>query len=275
MRTDTIFYQLFQTFPSLLFELIGEPVAEAQSYQFSSVEIKELAFRADGLFLPETSGKPIYFAEVQFQPKDDFYWRFISEIFLYLGQYKPEHEWFAVAIFASRSLDVAFPLPYRILDPQVKRVYLDELGAIEPTVELDIVKLVVTPEVRVEQVNLLTQQARDQFSDLAVKQKVIELIQTILVYKFTQLSRQEIEAMFGLDEIKQTRYFREVAEDFKQEGILEGKLEGILEGKLEGKLETVSLLLRLGLSVEQIAQELGLDIEIVRQTAQTDQSDRN
>jgi len=165
----------------------------------------------------------------------------------------------------------------------VKRVYLDELGAIEPTVELDIVKLVVTPEVRVEQVNLLTQQARDQFSDLAVKQKVIELIQTILVYKFTQLSRQEIEAMFGLDEIKQTRYFREVAEDFKQEGILEGKLEGILEGKLEGilegklegKLETVSLLLRLGLSVEQIAQELGLDIEIVRQTAQTDQSDRN
>lgn len=100
------------------------------------------------------------------------------------------------------------------------------MGEIEPTVELDIVKLVVTPEVRVEQVNLLTQQARDQFSDLAVKQKVIELIQTILVYKFTQLSRQEIEAMFGLDEIKQTRYFREVAEDFKQEGILEGKLEG-------------------------------------------------
>ena len=136
MRTDTIFYQLFQTFPSLLFELIGEPVAEAQSYQFLSVEIKELAFRADGLFLTESVGKPIYFAEVQFQPKDDFYWRFISEIFLYLGQYKPDHEWFAVAIFASRSLDVPFPLPYRYLNPQVKRVYLDELGEVTPTGKL-------------------------------------------------------------------------------------------------------------------------------------------
>jgi predicted transposase YdaD len=52
MRTDTIFYQLFQTFDTLLFELIGEPVENAVGYKFESVEVKEKAFRFDGIFYP-------------------------------------------------------------------------------------------------------------------------------------------------------------------------------------------------------------------------------
>ena len=48
-----------------------------------------------------------------------------------------------------------------------------------------------------------------------------------------------------------------------------GKLEGIKEGKLEGikegKLETIPLLVKLGLSLEQIAKELDIDLEIVKQ----------
>jgi len=35
------------------------------------------------------------------------------------------------------------------------------------------------------------------------------------------------------------------------------------EGKLEGKLETVPLLRKLGLSDEQIAQNLGLSLDLV------------
>jgi predicted transposase YdaD len=48
MKTDTLFYQLFQAFHTLLFELIDRPIAEAEGYKFSSVEIKEKAFRFDG-----------------------------------------------------------------------------------------------------------------------------------------------------------------------------------------------------------------------------------
>jgi predicted transposase YdaD len=47
MRTDTIFYQLFLTFHSLLFELLGEPIENAHDYQFVSAKIKEKAFRFD------------------------------------------------------------------------------------------------------------------------------------------------------------------------------------------------------------------------------------
>ena len=59
MRTDTIFYQLFQTFPSLLFELLGQPPERGLGYQFTSREIKELARRFDGLFLPPESAEDL------------------------------------------------------------------------------------------------------------------------------------------------------------------------------------------------------------------------
>ena len=73
MRTDTIFYQIFLTFHSLLFELIGLPIENANGYRFISIEVKEKAFRFDGIFIPDSENNPIYFVEVQFQPKPDFY----------------------------------------------------------------------------------------------------------------------------------------------------------------------------------------------------------
>jgi predicted transposase/invertase (TIGR01784 family) len=58
--------------------------------------------------------------------------------------------------------------------------------------------------------------------------------------------------MFGLSEFKQTRVYQEALE----------------EGKQEGKLEAIPRFLALGLSVEQIAEGLGLTVEEVRQAAQ-------
>lgn len=69
MKTDSIFYRLFQEFPSIFFELIGNLPEEASLYQFSSIEIKQTAFRIDGVFFPtEENDYQIYFVEVQFQP---------------------------------------------------------------------------------------------------------------------------------------------------------------------------------------------------------------
>jgi predicted transposase/invertase (TIGR01784 family) len=49
------------------------------------------------------------------------------------------------------------------------------------------------------------------------------------------------------------------------------KREGRQEGRQEGKLESIPRLLALGLSVEQIAQALDLDLEQVRQVIQETQ----
>ena len=56
MKTDSIFYRLFLEFPGIFFELIQGDDLEADDYQFTSREVKQLAFRMDGLFLPKTEG---------------------------------------------------------------------------------------------------------------------------------------------------------------------------------------------------------------------------
>ena len=93
MKTDSIFYRLFQEFPSIFFELIGNSPEVANVYQFASVEIKQTAFRIDGVFLPTQGDEnPIYFAEVQFQPDSEIYSRLIAEVSLYLRQNKPAND---------------------------------------------------------------------------------------------------------------------------------------------------------------------------------------
>jgi predicted transposase YdaD len=65
MKTDTLFYELFRAFNSLLFELIEQPPSNAEGYEFLSVEVKEKAFRFDGVFVPDVTDKSIIFTEVQ------------------------------------------------------------------------------------------------------------------------------------------------------------------------------------------------------------------
>ncbi|MGI8501069.1 MAG: Rpn family recombination-promoting nuclease/putative transposase, partial [Hassallia sp.] len=150
MKTDSIFYRLFQEFPSIFFELIGEPPEEANFYQFSSVEIKQTAFRIDGVFLPtQTEENPIYFVEVQFQPDSEIYSRLFAEICLYLRQNKPQNDWFAAVIYPTRSVDTGDIRHYRefFASHRVSRIYLDELGE---TASLPIgiatIKLVISDE---------------------------------------------------------------------------------------------------------------------------------
>jgi predicted transposase YdaD len=57
-------------------------------------------------------------------------------------------------------------------------------------------------------------------------------LETVLLSKFSQLSRQEIEAMFLVSDIKQTRVYQEA----KQEGREEGRQEGREEGRQNGEI---------------------------------------
>ena len=107
MKTDSLFYRLFQALPRLFFDLVGLPTLPAEQYRFQSVELKQTALRLDGLFRPpeDRSDLPLFFIEVQFQPTKDLYPRLFAEIFLYLKQYQPPHPWQAVVIYPSRAVD--------------------------------------------------------------------------------------------------------------------------------------------------------------------------
>ncbi|MHC5824978.1 MAG: hypothetical protein ACYT04_56325 [Nostoc sp.] len=93
-------------------------------------------------------------------------------------------------------------------------------------------------------------------------------METILIYKLPRLSREDIRKMFGENELRQTRFYQDVFEEGKKEGRREVFEEGREEGRQEAKLEAIPQLLALGLSIEQIAQVVGLDEQLVRQAAQ-------
>ena len=101
MRTDSIFYRIFQTNPRILFEILGQPPAVADGYEFRSVEVKQLAFRIDGVFLPkpDAADQTVIFLETQFQKDPHFYHRYCAEIANYLKQYPQTFDWKAVVIF--------------------------------------------------------------------------------------------------------------------------------------------------------------------------------
>ncbi len=70
------------------------------------------------------------------------------------------------------------------------------------------------------------------------------------------MNREEIKAMFGLSELKQTRFYQEAKE------------EGIEVGERKAKLDAVPGLIALGLTREQIAQVLNLSLEEISQIIQ-------
>lgn len=264
MKTDTIFYSLFQEFPSFFFELIDRSPDEATAYEFTSREIKQLAFRIDGLFLPKTEEpeKPFYLAEVQFQPDADLYYRIFGELFLYLRQYKPLNPWRVVVIYPNRRIEHEQMLQFQELltSQRVQRIYLDELPeAADRSLGVKVVKLVIEPaETAAEQARQSIAMARQQLSDPTVLRDLINLIETIIVYKLPQKSREEIAAMLNLSELRQTRFYQEV----KQEGLE----EGLEQGERQAKLEAIRRMIAFGMNLETIAQLLDLSLEFVRQT---------
>ncbi|QSV73869.1 MAG: Rpn family recombination-promoting nuclease/putative transposase [Aphanizomenon flos-aquae KM1D3_PB] len=220
MHTDTIFYQIFLTFHTLLFELLGQPTENAEGYEFTSVEVKEKAFRFDGIFMPDSEEKPIYFVEVQFQNKPEFYWELITEINIYLNQYKPEQDWQAVALFAKRSLDVKKLTNYQqelVNSGRIKRIYLDEIAS--GSIGMGLIELIVSKENQSQElVKTLMARTKTEVSNDSERQGIIELLESVLMSKFSQLSRQEIEAMFLVSDIKQTRVYQEAKQEGEQEG---------------------------------------------------------
>ena len=168
-----------------------------------------------------------------------------------INQYKPICQWHAFVLWGRNGLDDDLSLAYELFRPFLKTVYLDQLLENPSSLGLSIIQFVTIPESQApQQAQHLLNQVRQEIGDAVTQANVIELVEKIIIYKFPHKSRQELEQMFDLAEWKQTQFYKDVK----------------LEGKLEGKLETIPLLKKLGLTVEQIAQELEIDVALVRQS---------
>jgi predicted transposase YdaD len=176
----------------------------------------------------------------------------MAEIGIYLRQYKLQQQWKAVAIFSKRIYDPGKLAHYEEFfdSDRIIRIYLDELLASE-SLPLGLVQLVVTnPQNAVNLAKKLVINAQEQI-------EILKLIETVLVYKFPKLSRQEIEAMFTLSDLKQTRVYQ----DARQEGRQEGELSLVLRqlsrrfGKLSDRLTQSIQKLEMP-QIEELADQL-------------------
>jgi predicted transposase/invertase (TIGR01784 family) len=273
LKTDTIYYQLFKRFPSLIFTLVEHQPERAREYRFESIEVKETSYRIDGVFLPPEGASPkiVYFAEVQFQSDESLYFRFSSEssVFLHRNQNLFD-DWFGVFIFASRSIEPENTHIHRSMlnGPQVQRIYLDELGdPAEQPIGIRLMQLTITPEKEApEQARELIRQANQEDTGSLSKKEIIDMICTIAVYKFSKLSRDEVEAMLGL-RLEETRVYQEARAEGEERGVVKGRQEGeqagILKGEQAGILkgEQALILRQLSRRIGSVAPSLLIQVQ--------------
>jgi len=202
--------------------------------------------------------------EVQFQPDPQLYARIFSELLLYIRQYQPPHPWRLVVIYPDRQTERINDLHFRefLQLPNVTRIYINELNPSETaSLPVKLLKLITEPKATAPSLATeIVSQVRVEIADLAMQANFINLLETIIVYKLPEKSREEIAAMFSMSNLKETKFYQEVF----TEGVQEGRQEGRQEGEYLAKVATIRRLVGLGLSLEVIAQGVEMSIEQVR-----------
>jgi predicted transposase/invertase (TIGR01784 family) len=84
MKTDPLFYELFQAAPQTFFELLQ--ITPPCAYRFESITVKSVEKRIDGVLEPVEAGQPLYFLEVQAFPDGTIYWREMREVATFFEQ---------------------------------------------------------------------------------------------------------------------------------------------------------------------------------------------
>jgi predicted transposase/invertase (TIGR01784 family) len=256
MRTDTILHQIFLQMPSLLFILIGRDASEGKEYAFSSVEVKETAFRLDGLLLPNTNDGTMYFLELQFQHDPRFYSRLFAEIFVYLRRNESEHDWRAVVVFAEAQHDGGIPKQYAELGGRVHRIHLDRLTP-EQTAQhpVDILELLTLPQ-NTELVGAKARAARQRAAlvrDSSEEDETLKLLIQILTQKFSSLTYKEAFMLLDLNAnyptFEETPFYQELVQ------------RGMEKGKKEGILLTAERMIRQGFTDEVIISITNISLE--------------
>ena len=253
MKTDKLFYRIFLTQPSLISELLPGIPPDCE-FDYSAPDVKEKEIRLDGLLTPisQDLSLPLVFLEAQMQNDPEFYGRYFAGIFIYLFQYKITRPWQGLLILRSRSLDLGSEIPYQsLLSSSVTRLYLEDLLSVENlSPNLSLLKLVVMPQTEAA---MMAKSILNRAQTQGEFQKYLDLVEAILVNKFSDLSIEEIRNMLDLREadVTQTRFYQEVIQIGRQEGEQLGEANLIVR-QISRRFGT--------LSPEQISQVRSLSI---------------
>jgi predicted transposase YdaD len=143
------------------------------------------------------------------------YERLLSEISIYIYRNRERFtDWQVVVIYPTRTMEQSRTDVVRemLASGRIIRVYLDELGA-AAELPTGLGLMVLTTLEGDEAISA----ARGFIDRSQGNRGIIDAVSTIMVYKFSNLSRDEVDAMLGI-ELEQTRVDQEAKAEGRNEG---------------------------------------------------------
>lgn len=227
MKTDTLFYELFQAAPQTFFELLQ--ITPPCPYRFESITVKASEKRIDGVFEPTVDGQPIYFLEVQGFPDEVIYFRILREVMTYFEQ-RPklkDNEWQAAVLWLSKPDDPGFGtvrLLARKPEPRLVSLYLIQL--LEKLPESSLTLNVLRPllaksesEIRQHVVQWIENIRQTPDLDGATEEKLISVMSQLIEQKFRRLTYKELSKMLRLRPLVETISGQELLKEERVEAL--------------------------------------------------------
>jgi len=232
MKSDKLFHEYFRLVPQAFFDLLQ--ISPGCDYEFTSPVLKETERRLDGLLLPTEPGYPIYFAEMQGYYDLSIYWRALQQMSLFFTQqpHLGHGPWQVVILFLDKAYDpgpeMLGPLYPGSRSWLTRAVLFDLLEAVEePSPILHVLRPLVAEEttIRTEAAGWLAELRRTETVHAAHRERLGELLVQLVIQRFREMSRQEIEKMLELTPIEETRAVREWIEQGIEQGIRDSILD--------------------------------------------------
>jgi predicted transposase YdaD len=225
MKTDPLFYELFQVRPQIFFEIAQ--ITPTCPYRFESITVKTTEKRIDGVLEPTVAGHPIYFVEVQAKPDEQMYWRTSREISVYFEQ-RPQlqnTDWYGYVIWLDKADDKGFKKTHIYDEQKVQRILsvhlIDILQKLpHNSLALNVLRpLIVDTEQEVRQNIATWAEQIHQVPDLSheAEQRLLMVMTQFIEEKFKTLSYKELAEMLKLMPFRETTSYKEsLQEDFTE-----------------------------------------------------------
>ena len=293
MKTDPLFYELFQAAPPTFFELVQ--ITPACPYRFESITVKASEKRIDGVLEPADPSQPFYFLEVQAFPDETIYWRAMREVATFFEQrpHLKDREWQAIVLWLAIEDDPGFgTLRLLARKPKPKLVSFDLIELLKQLPETSLALNVLRPllaederEVRENVIQWVENIRQAPDLDVNLEERLISVLSQLIEQKFRTLDYKELSQMLRLTPLRETTSGQELLKEDRVEilsALIQAKftispevMETIRSELQKLPLETLKLLASQHLKISTIEQLEVWIAEHLPQDQQDGTSNRN
>jgi predicted transposase YdaD len=242
MKTDHPIYLFLSTGPEA-FRVLSGGQELLGDYRFSSLTLKGVERRIDGILEPEGHDGPVYIVEFQGQLAPAAWYNLLAKIGLY-GEQHPQRDVTGLCVFLRASQAPAKPSWLGGVGSPVRGIGLDQFLPDWLVREPDNPYLAVFAPLLISDDQELATRARALWQTVqraalepGIRKTLSEILEYWFFERFRALSAKEIWAMLNmLTPLEETKAYQSI--------FAEGKAEGEAEGEAKGKVLTLKRLLK-------------------------------